>query len=253
LNYPSWKELLEIFKNKLEEEYIKQAYQAYIDRGDYLGAFDYLKNNTVFNTEKRIKQEIVKIFKEANPKNPFEEPNNYIDLYELNNNFILTTNYDNIFTELATKFGTFALPLILSEIQDHHNLNREKKQRVIHLHGNIDKPDTMIVTKTDYENLYNNPETTEKLMSIMSSKSLLFLGFSFKDEFFVNLYTTITQKVGGQHFIIAPDIDMKKAKEFAEIGLIAISLNVKKDNNGNYCSKDYVEAIKTVLNSIKVN
>ncbi|MBM7632953.1 SIR2 family protein [Geomicrobium sediminis] len=215
LGFPSWSNLLLQLIDYIQPEF-QPPYRQYIKDGDLLKALNYLKDHSTLSTEDMVKKKIVEVLIEMSSKTPSTKDNNYNDLYSLRSNFYMTTNYDNSFTELATKLNRLAIPLMGNDISDHQKLHRENRQRVIHLHGNIDKPDTMIVTEDDYNNLYNDQKFQINLQSIMSSKSFLFLGFSFSDEFFEKIYIDVISKIKGIHFLIAPNVEYKDARELAK-------------------------------------
>lgn len=250
LGYPSWKGLLILLKDSIEVDHERASYQGMIDRGDFLKALEHLKYVTSMD-EYEIKKDIRKAFDNIDFNSVFQLDNNYLDLYELKSDFYLTTNYDNTFTEYASKIGKFVMPFCNDDILDTQRLLRESRQRVIHLHGNLEKEETMIVTETDYNSLYGNEDFKRNLLSIMSNKSLLFLGFSFNDVFFNNLYESIIKHVRGEHYIILPNTNITTAQTFMEDRLKVIGINVELDSDGRYNIADYVKSVRTVLNQLK--
>ncbi|MFB5545990.1 SIR2 family protein [Bacillus cereus] len=249
LGFPSWGKMLTDLGVYLEEP-MRPTYDVYIKKGDYLKALEHLKYNSMLNTESIITEEIVKNFKKQTTKDPFTNPNNYLDLVKLAPEFYVTTNYDNVLTTLITKLKTFTLPYTLDDLKDIPALLRENENRVIHLHGNIQKPETMIVTEERYEKLYKDDAILKKLAPIMASKSFLFLGFSFQDKFFTDLFQKIIADIGGTHFIILPNITLEEAQAYSSQNLRVIAVNVAKDKNGYYDDEDYAQAIRSVLKVI---
>lgn len=249
LGYPSWGGMLWDLSIHLEED-MQPPYKRYIENGEYLKALEYLQEHSIITTEADIKEEILKNFSQAEIKDAFSAPNNYLDLFDLKSEFYITTNYDNALTSLATKLGPFTLPYTLEDLKDVPSFLRENRQRVLHLHGNIEKSETMIVTKNDYELLYNGGEIVQKLLAIMGTKSFLFLGFSFQDEFFKELYMKITSQIKGNHFIIMPNISLKDAQILSKNNLKVIGINVETDAEGRYVTEDYVQGIKTILKQL---
>ncbi|WP_339193520.1 SIR2 family protein [Aeribacillus sp. FSL W8-0870] len=140
------------------------------------------------------------------------------------------------------------MPLCMDDIEDIQEVLNEKKHRVIHLHGHIDKPASMIVDEDDYNNFYSDDKITSKLYSILGNRKLLFIGFSFNDYYFKDLYSKIIKNIGGEHFIIVPNLHVFDAKEYLKINLIPIGINVNKDNNGKYLN--YVKALKVIFEQL---
>ncbi len=122
----------------------------------------------------------------------------------------------------------------------------EDKQEVIHLHGNVEPYTSMIVTKEDYDEFYKEEKTVHFLNGVMSNKTLLFIGFSFKDEYFKNLYKKVYSQIKGEHFIIVPNIHSFDADELLENDLFPIGVKVD-DVEKN----DFVKAIKTILKELQ--
>ncbi|MBE7141780.1 SIR2 family protein [Bacillus paranthracis] len=229
---------------------MQPPYKRYLERGEYLKALEYLQEHSIITTEADIKEEILKNFSRADIKSAFSTPNNYLDLFNLKSEFYITTNYDNALTSIATKLGPFTLPYTLADLTDLPVFLRENRQRVLHIHGNIEKPETMIVTKNDYESLYNGNKIVQMLLAIMGNKSFLFLGFSFQDEFFKNLYLKIISQIQGNHFIIMPNISLSDAKLLSQNNLKVIGINVETDEQDRYVMEDYVQGIRTILKQL---
>lgn len=245
LGLPDWKELLLQLKRGLTEKDTEQ-YETLISRGDYLRALTFLNRYSGFFKDKRlIKREITNIIKSKYNKNLDDNLHNIRDILKLNSDFYITTNYDNALTDYRDEF---VMPLCIDEIEDTQELLNEKEHRVIHLHGHIDKPKSMIVDEDDYNTLYSDPRITSKLYSILGNRKLLFIGFSFNDRYFKDLYSKIIENIGEEHFIIVPNLHVFDAEEYFKMNLIPIGINVKKDKNGKYL--DYVKALKVVLEQL---
>lgn len=137
------------------------------------------------------------------------------------------------------------MPQILENLDDLQDLMDDNSQKVIHLHGNVEIPNSMIVTQDDYDKLYKSEKIKSILTGIMSHKTLLFIGFSFNDEYFKDLYDKIFEFIQGEHFIIVPNLHPFDADELLKRNLIPIGINVDKN-----IEHDYVRAINTVLEEL---
>lgn len=248
LGVPGWRRLLSEMKVHLKNESLHKRYVQFFDAGDYLSALSYLKRNSLsLSTDEQIKAYIVQEIKEKLNLTLSDDQHNLKDLARLDSDFYLTTNYE---TSIKKFVSNDTVPLVLTEVEDVYQLMREQEQRTIHLHGIVDKPRTMIVTKEDYDALYNNQEYKLKMSAIMANKVLLFIGWSFTDEFFKDLFTKIQSMVGGEHFIIAPNIDDYDAQEWAKSGLRTIGIKVDTDDYGYNDRNDLVIKIRKVLEAI---
>ncbi|HIE6633200.1 TPA: SIR2 family protein [Bacillus luti] len=246
-NLPDWKGMLKGFSS-----YLKKGYEGYyndkLEEGDYFEALSYLKKSSLLSKDELIQEKIVEVFEERIDMKIERENHNYLDVLDLNSDFYLTTNYDNIFSTLRSGFVP---PLMWDEIENMQKFLEKKQQSIVHLHGMIHKAKTMIVTKESYDMLYQDEHFMRILSTFMSNKSFIFLGFSFQDVYFKDLYGKIISKMGGEHFIILPNISFTQAQEFSKQNLKVIGINVKIDpSNGRPDGSDLVKGIKTILNYI---
>lgn len=251
LDLPSWGSMIRDLKDNMEEMF-RPAFLRYIDTGNYLKALTYLKENSLLDTN-QIKEKIYEEFEKTPKDILYREDSNYPDLYKLEPPFYITTNYDNFLTDYISKVEkSVTVPYTWKDIINTQNLISENKKRVFHIHGHIQKQDTMIVTDEDYIELYDQTNLKDKLLGIMGSNHLLFIGFSFNDEFFKKLYIDIISSIKGIHYVILPNISLENAKKIsAEApGLRIIGINVQKDEKGKYIVQDYVRGVRTIINRL---
>ncbi|MCP1421918.1 hypothetical protein J3D43_000434 [Paenibacillus xylanexedens] len=249
LGLPNWQGLLvKLNDNSFSNEHLEEEFNILVKNGDLLTAFDFLKGNSFeYSNYDQVKERIIEIIAEMRIRNVNEVEHNYNDLVALNSNFYLTTNYDLYMSEFLTyENEEYTAPICLSEINSIRKLMTGNNQ-VIHLHGHLNKKDTMIVSREDYQNLYANVELMMRFGSIMNNKPLLFVGFSFNDDFFKELFEKIITLVSSQHYIIIPNADNELVRKFNEKNIKVISLNVKQDSQGNLDSIDLVKAIKVLI------
>ncbi|RST77733.1 hypothetical protein D4T97_001920 [Siminovitchia acidinfaciens] len=245
-NLPNWGELLLELDKGLSDTN-KEKYTELIEQGDYLRALSFLKQySLLYQTEQVLKRDIKDIIKSRYKKESNTNHHNILDILKLDTEFIITTNYDNAIADYLNDYREeFVMPIILENLEDLQDFLDEDEQNVIHLHGHIVQYSSMIVTKEDYDNLYQSEKIMHILNGIMSNKTLLFIGFSFKDEYFKNLYDKILEHIKGEHFIIVPNLHAFDAKELLDKNLIPIGINVNKEDK-----HDHVKAIKTILEEL---
>lgn len=244
-NLPSWKNLL-LELNKGLNSTDEDLYKRFVTSGDYMKALSFLKSySTLYNNIDIMKKDIKQHLERKYNKSINFNEHNIVDILNLQPQIVLTTNYDNIISEQLIKLkNELALPKILSQLEDLQDLLFDRKTKVIHLHGNMEMPNTMIVTQEDYDALYLDEKIVHILNGIMSNKTLLFIGFSFDDKYFQNLYERIHSYIQGEHFIIVPNLHPFQARDLQEKKLIPIGINVKEDRS------DYVKALKVVLEQL---
>ncbi|MFS8355124.1 SIR2 family protein (plasmid) [Bacillus nitratireducens] len=252
LGLPSWSGLIWDMREYLSTSDDKDEFDELIDSGDFLGALDFIiEYSPTLNHIDRIKTHISKKVKSDLKYNMDDSKHNIKDIINLASDFILTTNYDNALISYRdpAKDG-YITPVPVNDIEDLQEQFDEGQKQVIHFHGMADRKGTMIVTKDDYEELYADKKTKGILNGIMAGKYLVFIGFSFKDEYFVDLYTKIKGSVGGEHFIIVPNLTKNQNKQLTLRGLRAVGIKVPKDEKKKVTQQGMVDAIKYLINSI---
>lgn len=247
LGLPDWGGLIWEMKEKLSKEEDQEYFESLMDKGDFLGALDLvLEFSPTLNTESRIKEYVSKRIREDFKGDVDDSLHNIKDILNLNSDFVITTNYDNALSHYKKEYTTAKTT---DDIEGLQELFDEKQQQVIHFHGMADRRKTMIVTRQDYDEFYDNSKTKDILNGIMAGKSLIFIGFSFQDLYFQELYTRIRANIGGEHFIILPNLHPKENRQLSARGLRPIGIRVAKE--GSRLSKQgYVDALKYIINRI---
>ena len=243
---PTWKGMfLELAQYVKESS--KEDYEDLVNRGDFFSAIDFMLmgNSTLFRNEEQIQRHISLKFQDPDLQID-ENSHNMKDIAKLIADFYVTTNYDNILINFFE--GRRVNPINLPEVYNMPDLFKERCQRVVHIHGNVDRYRTMIVTQNQYSDLYESEDYVDRLKLILTQKSLVFIGYSFRDEFFVKLFQNIVPRLGGDHFFIAPNINEHTAHKFGqEFNLHSISLNLPKA----YSTQEYVTALKFLLKELE--
>jgi len=249
LGLPNWKQLLEKLSPMFSKEYHKEAYKDYTGQGDLLEALGYLKKWSIhLNTDDQIKDAIIKIIETEQKNSVDEELHNFYDLIKLNSNLYISTNYDLLLEKFLSNSVDYRVPLCLQDVDNLRKLLDEKSQ-VLHIHGHIKRKDAMIVSAEDYKKLYENNGLMYKLQHILTSRPLLYIGFSFADKFFVDLYTNLGKIVKNHHYIIMANPDLEKARELNKQNIKVLGLKVAlKDGETDY--DDLIIAIRILINFI---
>jgi len=97
----------------------------------------------------------------------------------------VTTNYDELLAPRFkdTKDGS-TTPATLNRVADRDKFYAKllnEPGTVVHLHGVISKPETMIVTTKEYLEHYDNENVQEFLGELFEKKTVLFLGYGLKE------------------------------------------------------------------------
>jgi NAD-dependent SIR2 family protein deacetylase len=125
---------------------------------------------------------------------------------------IFTTNWDDFFERECD-----ATPIVTG--QDFAVLQDTPGRKVFKLHGSIYNYGSIVATEEDYRKCYRRLNTGvvgAKLKMILTSKILVFFGFSFDDEDFQRLYRFLNKDVAGlipRSYLVTLD---ERAKEKLE-------------------------------------
>ncbi|RPK27842.1 SIR2 family NAD-dependent protein deacylase [Paenibacillus xylanexedens] len=245
-NLPNWEGLLRRLEDFLPEEFHKKYYNELVTEGSYFEAFDLLMDKSMnVSNEDQLKEEIVQIISQAH-MDIADDEHNMLDLIKLNSHYYISTNYDLIFEHFLANENGYNTPVCMDEIGNLRNISTTGN-RVIHLHGHINRKSSMVVTKKDYSKLYNRKGILVQLAAILGNKSLLFIGFSFKDKFFTDIYDTLVNILKTHHYIVLFNPNLQEIRELNKKNIRVIGLKVDND--------DYIDAISTLINFIvrKVN
>ncbi len=105
------------------------------------------------------------------------------DIYQFINQYecsFITTNYDKLITPEVSVTKPEAEWRVFKR-QDLLNVKLDTKGAVIHLHGCVDDPRSMVVTTKDYLEHYVSKEVPKFLTYLFSNKTVLFLGYGLEE------------------------------------------------------------------------
>lgn len=182
-NLPTWKRLLEIMIEQLQEEDPNPTEQAELElllrAGKLLEIADYCK--TRFN--ERLYNEILSS-RLRGDKADIPEPHNLI--VQLPFSAVVTTNYDKLLEQAYYRSDN-----VLPKTPTHLDIDMlgpllfEHKFFILKAHGDIDRPDSLILTTSDYrEIIHSNPAFSSIFSAILMTNAILFVGYSLNDPDF---------------------------------------------------------------------
>ena len=120
---------------------------------------------------------------------------------------IITTNYDSLFEDSYSQraqkiFKTTQIPYI-----------NNKKAQIFKVHGDLSEPDSVILTKSDYNNFFKTNEDKGTYWSVirerLATNSVLFLGYNLEDPNISVIFDRITDSLGENRkevFLVAPKL-----------------------------------------------
>lgn len=210
INLPDWKKMVIDVITEIDDEKLT-PFVPLLENNimSSLDVLDHLKNH-----KKTLYDYIDKKF--ILDDSSFENLILHQKLLELSSNKIITTNYDNAF-EIASKRKIISSkPTSKYTIND---INKNKKEFIFKIHGSSEEPDNCILFKDDYINLYaseSDQAAPEKLKSLFSDFTFLFIGFGFNDPDIELIFRKIDKVFGGlnKHFILTPEAEKFKKFNF---------------------------------------
>ncbi|MGQ4668700.1 SIR2 family protein [Metabacillus halosaccharovorans] len=218
---PNWGDLIRNIAAKYSigrYVFIKDAIEVDLERNDFWSAISALKNYASIIDED-IQNEIVDLIKERQIKLEDDTLHNYSDLAKMDFKLYLTTNYENI---LQDYLKCEIPPILLKDIQFSTQRLFDEK-RICHLHGFTANSGTIVISRESYNELYENKKYENLLKLVTGGRSLLFMGFSFDDQFISTLIKDHRELFISSHYILLDNPSTEKIKRLRqEYGLITI-------------------------------
>ncbi|MHA0857525.1 SIR2 family protein [Paenibacillus sp. CMAA1364] len=197
---PSWADLItELSSNVLPQ--FQPVIQFELEHKNYWDAVDCLIKYGGYD-ERQIQEEIIRLIQAKQVRCQNEDEHNYSDIGKLDFQRILTTNYDQWLFEYLQ--GERLYPQILSQssVSSHELVLDPSPKRIWHLHGNIADTRSLVLTRTKYKEVYSQ-DKYKRLFSLLSGSCvLLFIGFSFDDEYIRQLMQDYNETFQARHYIL---------------------------------------------------
>jgi hypothetical protein len=137
-------------------------------------------------------------------------------------NIIITTNYDNLLQDLSNKYN------VIKKNDDLWKIN-ESIDNIIKIHGDLDFPEDIIITDSDFINYYDRyPNISSFLEYIFSTKSIIFLGFGLKDLNTTNILFWANKTMGTgkkKNYAVFKNINKYFKKVLENRNIIVIETN----------------------------
>jgi len=211
---PNWNQLIE---NTLNDDSFEIANSDYYLQGLSRGLLDPID---LLDMIKKDKKKILTSFE----KQILKEPDN-TDIQEkicAISTKLVTTNFDTLLEK--------SLPSARVITHDSkYNLSKidTEEKFILKVHGDISSIDKCIIFKDQYKNLYDSETlSTFELKKILSSRSVLFIGFSFTDPYVKELFDYIEKLhdgFGEEHFIVSifdvdiPGLETIKLEDYSQL------------------------------------
>jgi hypothetical protein len=157
-----------------------------------------------------------------------------------------TTNFDNFIERSFTLNGRKGKTVAIEE----HMRHEPETTEIIKFHGDWDHPDRMVLTESDYERRMEFREAMDlRLWSDLLNRSILFLGYSFRDPNVAYLFRQVKERFanlpntnsGRRAYIIVQDPSQFERRLFQERNIEVIPI----DGRGR------TQAVAEILNEIR--
>ncbi len=220
---PNWNELLKLLvieanNNSLTTKNVIKELNDLLSRGEYL----------------MVAQELIELIGEENVKaiiNKSLDPDGITPsrLHEILSitpfRFFITTNYDNLLERAF--WGTWHRQIervCFDDTSQFVKLLNQNSKLVLKLHGDLDRPDTLVLGQKQYQYLLQNENYNNVLDDIFKNNSVLMLGYGLGD---IDIQLTLDRlanrsKSSFPHFLLCP----KDSKSSIEKKRLAIDRNV---------------------------
>lgn len=153
--------------------------------------------------------------------------------------FIVTTNYDRLF---ETAYGDGIISIVseqeLSKTKDQGWGDR--KPLLYKLHGDVDHPDQLVITRTDYKRFEKESFLWKRISTLPVEYPIIFIGYSLNDENTRSLLDNIFERLGPRE---QPYIIITKKAETDD-------QEWYQKHNVIWIEKDAVEAIKEIFDNV---
>ena len=178
-------------------------------------------------------------------------------LVRLSSRFIVTLNYDLLIEESATRAGIPCESLISDEegleraVELIVDINRwpPEKLVVLHLHGSLEEPESIVLGPRGYQRLCSRTHFSDLVMLLMRQKAMVFLGTTL-DE--LQLLAEMRKHRGAQrHVMLCPE-DEKSALTEARAAISRPRDGILIETFGDYAELDGFAAKLAISSPIRV-
>lgn len=225
IRIPLWSDLIKKIQQDLDEhheqDYLKLAQLYYLEFGE----FSYYQMLKEFFSSNLEPSEIHKLIFQIKPQ------------------YVITTNWDDILEKTVSEYNSF-YDLVVS---DEDLVKSTMQKKLIKMHGDF-KHHNIVFKEDDYLNYSHNfPLTENFIRSILSTHTVLFIGYSYNDYNLKQITKWIQSfsKVKPPAYLVEFKYNESRAKYLENHGITLLSIN---SNNG---IDDRFTNMKKFLESIK--
>lgn len=245
-NVPNWIDLLvKLCEELIDESDIHELIKKDIYLGKYWNAVDDIMLYSA-KDEEYIQEVVADIIKEDMIEDKKDIDSNYVDLEKLIVPYYLTTNYDNLLgMYVKSRYQTTILSDMNSGIQRLASENDGK--RIVHLHGDIANAGSIVLSRKKYNQVYISEKYNTFFNFFRSGYTFLFIGFSFSDEYIIDLMNTYKGYFNDYHYILIANPTKEMELEYMEKYKLIVLPYLVEDIKDN---RQHIEAIRGILGEL---
>lgn len=147
-----------------------------------------------------------------------------------------TTNYDRLLEEGLREVNR--RPIVKYASDQLTIINHNSDAIVYKMHGDVDNPSSIVLTKEDYESYeQRHPLFRTVLKSDLLSKVFLFIGFSFKDPNFDYILSHVHSLLGNNsinHYCFVKQVQKSEFNNYNEYEYYKLRQNLQEENLRRY-------------------
>ncbi len=159
----------------------------------------------------------------------------------------ITTNYDNLVEKALDKCDQSFIKVVSDKDLA---FDRSDKTTIIKLHGDREQPDTIIITRQDFDTgLWKSRAIREEISHLLRKKTFLFVGYSLNDPDFNQVHSQIQYDFGGyvrRSYAVLFDLDSLTLSDLSSRGIETIVIPSAAENASEYL-RDFITALYNEL------
>lgn len=136
--------------------------------------------------------------------------------------YIVTTNYDLLF---EMSYGIDKLHVVTQA--DNIPQIGDKPTTLFKIHGELSRPKSLIIAQEDYRAFFDKADDVvwTQLRALMSTKTIVFIGYSVEDPNVLDVFTEIIQRLGKlmrPAYVIGPSMDFLRIQRLQKLNIFFI-------------------------------
>lgn len=181
-----------------------------------------------------------------------EIPSAYKALMDLSPKTIITTNYDRIPDRAGN--GKYRVHTNKNAAEAARNVANGKKI-VFKIHGDITEQSSIVIKTSDYQRIVNSNEGTKNFISsLLSTKKMIFVGFSLSDphiDIILERIKTINNGIPLSHYVLLNEASSFKRSSFEKKYGVKVITYQPTDNNHAEVT-EFLRALEHDVSTISV-